>query len=200
MNRVVIAAIVGGVIHFAWGAVSHMATPLGMMGISPLPAEAVLLSAMKLAIDEPGTYMFPGYDPKKEYTEEEMKVWEAKHREGPVGMLIYKPVGGEHMTKGMLVNEFISNVLAALIVAAVAALMVGSYLKRVVAIGLLGLFAWLSINVSYWNWYGFSSGMTVAEGIMQTVGWLLSGLAIAAIVPAVRASIREQTMATPIAQ
>jgi hypothetical protein len=200
MNRVVIAAIVGGVIEFAWGAAAHMATPLGMMGLSPLPAEAVLMPAMKLAIEEPGTYMFPGYDPKKEYTEEEMEAWEAKHREGPVGLLIYKPVGGEPMKPGMLVNEFISNVLAALIAAVVAALMVGSYGKRVVAIGLMGLFAWLSINVSYWNWYGFSGGMTVAEGIMQTVGWLLSGLAIAAIVPAARAAVREQTMATPVSQ
>ena len=47
---------------------------------------------------------------------------------------------------------------------------------------LLGLFAWLSISVSYWNWYQFSNEFTRAEAIDQIGGWLVGGLALAAIV------------------
>ena len=37
--RVVIAAVVGGVVIFGWGAVSHMVLPLGTMGLSVMPDE-----------------------------------------------------------------------------------------------------------------------------------------------------------------
>ncbi|MGH7149260.1 MAG: hypothetical protein ACREIU_01110 [Planctomycetota bacterium] len=36
--------------------------------------------------------------------------------------------------------------------------------------------------MSYWNWYGFPTDFAKAALIEQTVGWGLSGLAIAAFV------------------
>lgn len=53
----------------------------------------------------------------------------------------------------------------------------GSLLRRAVA-G-LGLFAWISISLSYWNWYAFPADFVVAEGIDQVAGWFLAGLAVA---------------------
>ena len=47
---------------------------------------------------------------------------------------------------------------------------------------LLGLFASLSIDVSYWNWDGFPTDFMRSAVIEQTAGWGLSGLAIAAFV------------------
>jgi hypothetical protein len=44
---------------------------------------------------------------------------------------------------------------------------------------LLGLFAWLSISVSYWNWYGFTGAFTSAELIDQLGGWFFGGLVLA---------------------
>jgi hypothetical protein len=58
----------------------------------------------------------------------------------------------------------------------------GSYGQRVLFVALLGLIAWLSINVSYWNWYGFPTAFVLGEGIDQVVGWLLAGLAMAKII------------------
>ena len=99
-------------------------------------------------------------------------------------MLIYRPQGGALPLSGrQLFNEFLSNVLGAWVAALVVALMAASYWRRVGAIALFGLFAWLSISVSYWNWYGFPSDFILAEGVDQVAGWLLAGLAIARIVP-----------------
>ncbi|HXU11392.1 MAG TPA: hypothetical protein VN898_05460 [Candidatus Binatia bacterium] len=61
--------------------------------------------------------------------------------------------------------------------------MAARYWPRVLAVALLGVFAWLSLSVSYWNWYGFPASFILAEGIDQAVGWTLGGLAIARIVP-----------------
>ncbi len=44
--------------------------------------------------------------------------WTQKHRNGPVGLLLYKPIGGEPMPPTLLLNEFLSNRATALIAAA----------------------------------------------------------------------------------
>lgn len=54
--------------------------------------------------------------------------------------------------------------------------------RRALLVMLMGLFAWLSISVSYWNWYGYPSALIASEAIDQVGGWLLGGLAMAAIV------------------
>ena len=40
------AGIVAGIAMFIWGAVSHMALPIGMMGIKMLPEESAVLSTL----------------------------------------------------------------------------------------------------------------------------------------------------------
>ena len=53
---------------------------------------------------------------------------------------------------------------------------------RVLFCALLGLFASLAIDVSYWNWYGFPTNYTAAALVDQVAGWGLAGVAIGAIV------------------
>jgi hypothetical protein len=57
----------------------------------------------------------------------------------------------------------------------------GTFTARVAAVGLLGLFEWLDINVSYWNWYKFPTAYTLAALVEQLVGWTLAGLVMALI-------------------
>ena len=49
------------------------------------------------------------------------------------------------------------------------------------AVGLMGVFEWLDINVSYWNWYKFPTAFTVASLVEQLIGWTLAGLVMALI-------------------
>lgn len=174
--RIVLAAVIGGIIMFAWSAFLHMATPLGEAGIKNLPGEAVVLPAMKLGIPEAGMYMFPAMD--KEPSGEPSEAWLEKHRTGPAGILIYKPVGGEAMSPRMFIVEFGSDVVAALIAASVLGIAARSGCSRCCGfcIGLgLGLFAWVNVDVSLWNWYGFPQEMLLANLADQGIGWLLAG-------------------------
>ncbi len=182
MKRMLIGGIVGGIIMFVWSAFSHMVLPLGGMGLKPLPNESAVIPAMKEGIREPGLYMFPGLDMSKTPSAEEQAAWTERYKAGPVGLLVYRPQGEAPMSLKQLGTELLSNILAALVGAFMLTFVVGSYGKRALFVALLGLVAWLSINVSHWNWYGFPTAFVVAEGIDQVVGWLLAGLAMAKIV------------------
>ena len=49
------------------------------------------------------------------------------------------------------------------------------------------LFALVTVDVPYWNWYSFPAEFVASEAIEHIVGWFVVGLAIAAIVRAPRA-------------
>ena len=182
MKRILIGGLLGGIIVFAWGAVSHMVLPIGTIGIKTLPNEAAVVGAMKNAIPEPGFYFFPGMDMSGKATPEEEKAWQARYAQGPTGILVYHPQGEQPLSPKLLGIELLSNILAALIAAILLARTSGSFVARVLCVALLGLFAWMSLSVSYWNWYGFPESFIAAEAIDQVVGWLFGGLALAAIV------------------
>ncbi len=56
------------------------------------------------------------------------------------------------------------------------------YVGRVVVVTLMGVFGFVSINISYWNWYGFPTDFTVGAALDEIIGWFLGGLVLAAIV------------------
>jgi hypothetical protein len=183
MKRILIGGIVGGIVVFVWGFVSHVVLPLGHTGLRSLPGEEPVLAALSASVTDAGLYFFPGMDLEHEQTPEEEAAWTERYRTGPTGLIVYRPVGGEPMSPVQLVTELVSGTLAALVAAAVLSLTAASYGKRVLAVASLGLFAWLALSVSYWNWYGFPTPFIAAEGIDQVVGWLLAGLVMARIVP-----------------
>jgi len=184
VKRILIAGLVGGVIVFGWGVVSHMVLPLGKTGLRSLPSEGPVLSALAGSVPEAGLYFFPGFDMEATQTPEQEAAWMERYRSGPAGLLVYRPRGGEPFTLSMLLVELVSNLLAAWVAAFIVSFIGGPYGRRVVVIVLMGLFAWMSLSISYWNWYGFPGDFIVAEGIDQVVGWLLGGLGIALLVPA----------------
>jgi hypothetical protein len=173
MQRTLLAAVVGGAVVFAWGAVTHLALPLGDMGISVAPAEAEVVAALKAGLPDPGLYFLPDMRDVQPAD---------KPPSGPSAFLAWRPDTSYGMGANLGV-EFATGFLAALI----AALLLGrcaagaSVLRKgLIAMG-LGLFGWLSISASYWTWYGFSDGFFLSEGIQQAVGWLLAGLAMGAL-------------------
>lgn len=178
MKRILIASVVGGIIMFAWSAIAHM-SPLGMVGLKTLPNEDALRTALKSSVPDEGLYFFPGPDPANP---KDMKAWESRMRSGPTGLLVYQPVG-EPMTPRQLATELISDIVAALIAAILASMLVGSYGKRVGAITLLAVFAWVLLTVSYWNWYHFPCLYALTELFVEVVGLFLAALFIAKYVP-----------------
>src|SRR5919206_4792059 len=109
--RIIIAAIVGGIIVFVWSAVSHIVTPLGSMGISSLPDSA--LPTVGAAVPASGMYYFPGMDMSHRPTPAEQKAYDEKVRTGPSGLLVIRKSNGATMGAETLGSEFFTNVVAA---------------------------------------------------------------------------------------
>jgi hypothetical protein len=190
-KRIILGGLLGGILLFFWGFVAHMVLPLGEMACHQMPDEATVIGTIRSTIKEPGFYLFPGIDTSKHPSESEMQAWQEKAKQGPIGVLIVKPQGGEGMTPRTLGTEFGTNVVSALLAALILSqVRVGaSYWTRVGIVTLLGVFAFVTIIVPYWNWYSFPADFVTSEAIEHAVGWLLAGLAMAAIVRTPQAKV-----------
>jgi len=179
MGRRLLAAIAGGIVVFIWSAVSHMALGLGSAGIRTLPNEERMAQAIRGVVTEPGLYFFPGMDPSRKMTPEEERAWTERYRRGPSGLMIVQPGGRDPMEPTQFVVELLADILAAGVAASLLAGLGGPLLARAGAVGLLGLFEWADLSVSYWNWYKFPTLYTGAALVEQVVGWTLAGLVMA---------------------
>jgi hypothetical protein len=179
--RLIIGAVVGGLVMFMWGAFSHMVLGVQTTAIKQVPNEDSVMAAMKANMDEPGFYFIPGADMVKTPTPEEWAAYEAKHKEGPTATIIYQPTGSDIMTPKQLGTELGSNIAAAFVVGLILAFAAVGFARGVIISTLIGLTGWLSINASYWNWYRFPTDFVTAELIDQVAGWFLSGLVLAFI-------------------
>jgi len=179
MGRRLLAAIAGGIVVFVWSAVSHMALGLGSAGIRTLPNEERMAQAIRGVVTEPGLYFFPGMDPSRKMTPEEERAWTERYRRGPSGLMIVQPGGRDPMEPTQFVVELLADILAAGVAAFLLAGLGGPLLARAGAVGLLGLFEWADLSVSYWNWYKFPTLYTGAALVEQVVGWTLAGLVMA---------------------
>ncbi len=100
MSRVIIGGLVTGVVVFFWGAFAHMVLPIGSMGVRQIGNEEPVRAVVRDHIKEPGFYFLPGMDMSREASQSEKQAWEARVKEGPVGVLIIQPSGGGRCRPG----------------------------------------------------------------------------------------------------
>lgn len=184
--RTLIGGILGGIVVFFWGFVAHMVLPLQEMTVRNLPDEAAVVGPIKSTIKEAGYYLFPGMDHTHKPTQSDMNAWSEKAKLGPVGVVIVRPEGSEGFTPKLLLTELGTNIVSALLAAfLLAQVRIGtSYWTRTGLVTLMGVFAFVTILVPYWNWYYYPTDFMATEAIEHVVGWFLAGLVLAAIVRA----------------
>jgi hypothetical protein len=183
-KKILLAGVAGGVVLFIWGAVAHMALGIGESSMKAMQNEEVVLAAMKENMKESGLYLFPGGVPSNDMTEAQQAELMRKWEQGPSGFLVFHPNGMPAMSAKTLLAELASNILATLVAAFLLSQALGSltsFGSRVLFVTLIGLVPFLSISVSFWNWYGFPGGFTMGEFIEQVAGFGLAGVAMAAI-------------------
>lgn len=178
--RILIAALLGGVVVFVWGFVSHVVLPVGDMGMRQPANEDVVLEAIKTGLGAEGVYYLPSIAPEKMADEAASKAWAEKSKASPYVFIVHRSGGYDPTDMGPnLATEFVTNVLSALVAAVVAASLSLGFGGRVLMITGMGLFAFLSVNVPLWNWYHFPTDFTAGQFIGHVVGWMLGGIAIA---------------------
>lgn len=191
--RVLIAGIVGGIVMFIWSGLAHNLLGLGSMGMSTLSNEAPALSALQAATgDKDGLYMFPAFDMHAKDKGAEMKAWTAKAKAGPSGMVIYHPPGGaKEMAASTLVSEAVKEIITSILAAFLLSLTaLTRFWSRAGFVAVIGLIATMTTNPSYWIWYGFPTTYTVGYMLTEWIGYVVAGLAIAALLrPRLRVEI-----------
>ncbi|WP_457674153.1 hypothetical protein [Thiolapillus sp.] len=180
MRNVLLGGVLAGVVLFIWGAVAHMLLPLGKMGMQELPHSTSVTYALDLALDGSGLYVFPWMD-EEDMSREAWEEWEEDYRDGPVGMILYRPQGGDPMASRLFVIQFMTDLAAGFIAAILLHFTSLGFLGRLLFVTAMGLFSWLTSSLPWWNWYGFPGEMTLAAGIEMIVGWFLAGLVLAAL-------------------
>jgi len=183
-KQVFATGLLGGIVMFIWGFISHMVLPLGEAGIKTVPNEEFVLAAMRESINsrEASVYLFPGYDRNASMTPEQMRAFYERWEQGPTGFLVYHPGGMPAFSPMQLAGELIANFLSALIAAYLLLQAVGrlkSFGGRALFVFVLGLVPFFTVDASYFIWYGFPLDFTLAGLMDQAVGFGLAGLVMA---------------------
>jgi len=184
-KKIVLAGLLGGVLVFIVSGIVH-STKLGEVGIRAMPNENLVLNEMHNSLHEPGFYIFPAPNltpMSKEQKQEEEARYLAKFKQGPTGVLMYKP-GGEDLNFGkLLAVQFVIGLVAAFIAAWILGVTARatSFGTRVAIVVLIGIFAEIYINFPYWNWYGFPMNYTIGHLVGGVVAWFGAGLGMAAV-------------------
>ncbi|MDQ2919426.1 MAG: hypothetical protein M3R10_06070 [Verrucomicrobiota bacterium] len=190
--KVFLAAILGAIAMFAWSFVAHMLLPLGDLGVSKMPNQEAVLSAMQSNIGEQrGLFYFPAPDVGPGESMHDKQVMErmaSEYETKPTGILVYRPAGRPYAFGKWLAREFgfqfVESLLAAFLLAQAG---LASYVKRVVFVTIIGVIAAITTNMSYLNWYGFPKLYTMSYMFTQTVGYFCAGLLIALIIKNIQA-------------
>jgi len=179
--RVLVAALMGGIVMFLWGAIAHMALGLGEVGIRQPVNEDTVLATLHAGLgDRPGVYILPSVDPAKMHDQATIAAYSAKAKVSPYAFMVYLPQGDDLSDmSGQLPRQWASDTLSALALAFVMGLAAFSFVTRLSIALAAAVFAWLSTLVPYWNWYRFPTNFTVAALIEQVIGWLLAGAVMA---------------------
>jgi hypothetical protein len=180
-KKMIIATLLGGLTMFIWGGFSHLVLFIGT-GFRPLANEDKVMEVLKTNIPEQGLYFFPGKDFRNS-TKEQDAIFERKFRDGPVGLLVYRPIGGNPFEVSKLITQLMSTLLSVFIAALIASLIFAGYWKRVIIVSLLGLLACSAVSSIYWNWYEFPTSFFIAQIFDMVIGFFLAGLVICKIIP-----------------
>ncbi len=180
--RLLIAAIIGGIVMFIWSAVAHMALPIGEMGMKVAVEQDAALSAIQASATQgEGVYMLPTFAPERMSDKAFVEAFQQQYKSSPYALVIWQP-GGNPVIASMvpnLIKQLANDLIAAFLLAWVLALGAFGFGKRLMVAGVMALFAWIAISLPHWNWFMFPTAFTVGTLLEQLIGWLLAGAAIA---------------------
>ncbi|HTZ94824.1 MAG TPA: hypothetical protein VMB18_00400 [Terriglobales bacterium] len=182
-KRILLAGVLGGIAMFLWSGIAHMATNLGTVGISEIPNEQGVLSAMQAQLgSNSGLYIYPsmgvGPNATREQQQAAMRQYDQKLAANPSGLLIYHPPGMKGLTGTQLGTEFVTELIEALFLAfLLAQTSLRTFGSKLIFVIVAGVMAVITTNIPYWNWYGFPMAYTANYMMTQIVGYIIAGMA-----------------------
>jgi len=179
-----LGTIVGGVVLFIWGAIYHAALPTAAMVFERFNGEDEVAAAVTAAAPRSGTFFLPWMP--EESGEAGMKAAQEKMQHGPFVFASVR-LGPSPSLGGQLAIQFgICLLIALLATRLLIHSQVASARGRMLFLMAVATAGWAAKNLSYWNWYAFSTAFTVGELLEVAIGFGLIGLAISRVIPVPR--------------
>ena len=186
MVRVLIAAVLGGVLLHAWSFVSWMVLgwhdpTFNDLG-DPATEDALVALIEQADLKESGWYYWPAM-PDDWQDQQAMQRYTHRHASMPVGHLIVAPAGLEPMPPKTIAIAGATNFGIALVASLLVALAaMRGLLKRWAFVVGLGVLVVLASDAMSWNWMRFPTDFSVAMAIDRVIGMALAGIPIALLV------------------
>jgi hypothetical protein len=159
----VTAAVIGGIVSFGWGAVSHLAGVFPGTEPKAFADSNAVVQAVKANAPENGIY-FEG--------------------RGLFAVVAFRPDMGPKfasMVPSMAIQLLIEIAVALVLAWVLLRLPPMTAFQTGILLAIIGLAAGIEELLPQWNWYGFPSSSTAAEALDLVIGWFLLGLVLGVI-------------------
>jgi len=179
MKKAILGTLLGAIVYFVWGAASWMLIPWHAATTKAVPQEQLVSDTLKTVIKEHGTYSFP-----QDMNNPDKAAWEQRHREGPIGFIVFSPTGKDAMAPSYFISGFIICLLvSALLMWILWASRLTKMVHQIHLAAAVGLIAGFATNGIYWNWMSFPTGFTIVAILDLLFGFILTGAVMARFVP-----------------
>lgn len=175
MRRVVLGAVLGGMVAFGWGAVSWMVLPWHHESLRTFTNEVAVARTVQANAPAAGVYLLlPAHWQKP--TKEQQAI--------PKGLMFFGAVRQElpdmswYYLRGLAIEMLGAFLIGVVLLMAP----LEDYWGRVKVVTLVGLAAGVLVRLPDWNWWGFSTRFTLLAILDLVIAWFLAGLVIAKLV------------------
>lgn len=154
-----IGTVVTAVALFAWQSVSNALLPWHQMTLREFEHPEMMLSAVDAAAPENGVYL---------------------HERGVLAAVSFVPgvTDKSALLSIMLIRQLVIDLLAAFVLALVVARLGGGAAHAGLTLGGVALGTGIILELSDWNWYGFSLPYTLVNAADVAINGLIAGLVL----------------------
>lgn len=188
MIRVIISAIIGGILVFAWSMVSWMVLPYHTQAIHQFKDEAGLTKVLKDHADHSGVYVLPFVpgDTLSKPADDQRKAWEEVQKKQETGPMVFASValeGTQYTMKTAMTYSLILQIVGAFLISTMLwCSCCSGYFCRVLTVSTVGLLVGLLGSVPYMIWWKFSQAFVLVCAADALIGWTIAGIFMAALV------------------
>lgn len=175
MKRILAATTLAAVLLFFWGFVFWTVLEPTVGVFRAAPDEAALGQALKAHLSEEGTYFLP-------MDTSNMDAWTARHEDGPLATIMFRPQGAPPMAPSVLgagfVHMWVSILMMAFLVRWIARFL-GSFRQRFLLVAWIGAIEAVFANLGRPIWYFQPWDYHVLQAVYALSAWALVGLVLA---------------------
>ncbi len=181
MRKLILGALLGGIVLFAWGTISWMLIPWHEPYLQAFNDEAAVAEVLKANARNPGLYMMPS-DHGAPTTEESWAEGARRMAEGPFIFGVVRTTHQDWNFGRLLLGSFLTQTIGAFIITALLlTTRIPRYFGRVLFVATLGGLVGVLGHLPSYNWWEFPAGWTLINIMDLVIGWALGGLVLGAI-------------------